>query len=297
MAVNPQIKTLDLRPPKAPNLPIAPVDYRQRYQDQLLNALRLYFNEIDNFGSGLLNGTGGASIKFPYGAFHQDGATTLSANMTNVSTTPIQVASTASFPSAGLLLIQNEIVQYTSKTATTFDGTITRGVKSTTNVAHTAGVAITEVQGITVGTAAAFLLNNTDYSNGITISNDTRVNIGVDGIYNIQFSIQLLNYDTNDDNVTVWLKKNGTDLANSASVDQVPSKHGSYPGACIMSLNIVEQFAAGDYFELYWHTDLGYAVVATYPAGTSPVHPVSPSLIMTVTFVSAVSGMVKYWLN
>jgi hypothetical protein len=287
MAVNPQVKNLVVRPPKAPNLLIAPVSYSQLYIDQLNNALRLYFNQIDNFGSGLLNGTGGSSIKFPYGAFHQDGVTTLSANMTNVSTTPIQVASTASFPSAGLLLIENEIAQYTGKTATTFTG-ITRGVKSTTNVAHTAGVAITEVQGITVGTAAAFLLNNTDYSNGITVSNDTRVNIGVDGIYNIQFSIQLLNYDTNDDNVTVWLKKNGTDLANSASVDQVPSKHGSYAGACIMSLNIVEQFAAGDYFELYWHTDLGHAVVATYPAGTTPVHPVSPSLIMTVTFVSAV---------
>ena len=48
MAINPQIKTLDLRPPKAPNLPIAPVEYRQLYQDQFLNALRLYFNQIDN---------------------------------------------------------------------------------------------------------------------------------------------------------------------------------------------------------------------------------------------------------
>jgi hypothetical protein len=34
---------------KAPNLPIAPVDYTQAYQDQVLNALRLYFNQIDNF--------------------------------------------------------------------------------------------------------------------------------------------------------------------------------------------------------------------------------------------------------
>jgi hypothetical protein len=34
---------------KAPNLPIAPVEYTQQYQDQVLNALRLYFNQIDNF--------------------------------------------------------------------------------------------------------------------------------------------------------------------------------------------------------------------------------------------------------
>jgi hypothetical protein len=38
-----------LRPSKAPNLPIAPTEYDQRYIDQLSNALRLYFTQIDNF--------------------------------------------------------------------------------------------------------------------------------------------------------------------------------------------------------------------------------------------------------
>jgi hypothetical protein len=78
MAVNPQIKTLDLRPPKAPNLPIAPVEYRQLYQDQLLNALRLYFNQIDNFATGVGGTTGGGLLQFPYGAFSsfQDQTTT-----------------------------------------------------------------------------------------------------------------------------------------------------------------------------------------------------------------------------
>jgi len=37
-----------LRPSKAPNLPIAPVDYDQQYIDQLSNALRLYFAQVDN---------------------------------------------------------------------------------------------------------------------------------------------------------------------------------------------------------------------------------------------------------
>ena len=66
MAVNPQIKLLDLRPPKAPNLLIAPVSYAQQYQDQLNNALRLYFNQIDNFGFGLLNTSGGGGLSFPH---------------------------------------------------------------------------------------------------------------------------------------------------------------------------------------------------------------------------------------
>jgi len=38
-----------LIPTKAPNIPIAPVDYTQQYQDQVSNAMRLYFNQIDTF--------------------------------------------------------------------------------------------------------------------------------------------------------------------------------------------------------------------------------------------------------
>jgi hypothetical protein len=35
---------------KAPNLPIAPVEYSRAYQDQLNNVLRLYFSQLDNPG-------------------------------------------------------------------------------------------------------------------------------------------------------------------------------------------------------------------------------------------------------
>lgn len=60
-----------LIPPKAPNLPIAPEDYTSRFIDQLNNVLRLYFNQIDNFGSGLLNSSGAGSLSFPFiGAYY-----------------------------------------------------------------------------------------------------------------------------------------------------------------------------------------------------------------------------------
>ena len=35
---------------KSPNLPIAPAEYNQQYQDQLNNVLRLYFAQLDNAG-------------------------------------------------------------------------------------------------------------------------------------------------------------------------------------------------------------------------------------------------------
>jgi hypothetical protein len=34
----------------APNLPLAPNEYERRYQDQINNILRLYFNQLNNPG-------------------------------------------------------------------------------------------------------------------------------------------------------------------------------------------------------------------------------------------------------
>ena len=280
-----------LRGTVAPNLPISPTQFNQIYEDQYSNVLRLYFNQIDNFTTNLTNPNtgGGALLSFPYGAFHQDGTTTLSANMTNVSTAPISVASTAGFFSSGYLLIESEIIQYTGITATTFTG-ITRGVLGTTNVAHTAGVSITETQGTGSSTTIGILkINNTDYSNGVTISatDNTRMVFTYPGLYNVQFSAQLLNYTTTDDNVTIWNRLNGVDIPFSAGIEQVNSKHGSAPGSRIASWNFYQYFNTNDYLQICFTSDSGNSVIATYPAGTSPVHPVSPALILTAQFVSA----------
>lgn len=66
MAINVQLKQGALVPSKAPNLPIAPAEYTQQYLDQMLNALRLYFNQVDNFSGSVANDTGGKYIKFPF---------------------------------------------------------------------------------------------------------------------------------------------------------------------------------------------------------------------------------------
>ena len=56
------------RPSKAPNLPIAPVEYAQSYQDQLLNALRLYYNQIDNFTQAITIPASGTTANRPTSA-------------------------------------------------------------------------------------------------------------------------------------------------------------------------------------------------------------------------------------
>ena len=61
---NTPLKTIPLLPTKAPNLPFAPVDYSQENQNMMLNILRLYFNQIDNFVSATVNNTTVVPVAF-----------------------------------------------------------------------------------------------------------------------------------------------------------------------------------------------------------------------------------------
>lgn len=74
-----------LLPPKAPNLLLAPSTYNFAYQEELNNALRLYFNQLDNvFQTFLNNTTGGSFIRLPYGAFQDNTSQTATANTATV---------------------------------------------------------------------------------------------------------------------------------------------------------------------------------------------------------------------
>ena len=63
---------------KSPNLPIAPVDYSQQYQDQLNNVLRLYFSQLDNPGpSAMSTQRNGGKVIAPALNFSEANATNI----------------------------------------------------------------------------------------------------------------------------------------------------------------------------------------------------------------------------
>lgn len=279
-----------LRNTIAPSLPVATEDYQKQYEDQYSNILRLYFNQLDNYTRALASNIGGGLIRFPNGAFHQDGYTTLTNAIPNSSSTAtIVVGSTAGFASAGTILIEQELIRYTGKTATTFTG-ITRSAYGSTGSSHAAGVYVSEAQAVPSSTTAlAIPFDTTDASNQVALDplDNTKVVFAVSGYYNIQFSIQLINATSSIDNVTLWFRQNTVDIPNTAGIVSIPSKHAGGIGAAIISWNLVVAVNAGDNIQLMMASNSGNTVAGTYPPGTAPVHPASPSVILTATFVSA----------
>ena len=142
----------------------------------------------------------------------------------------------------------------------------------------------TTTQTAAAATATAITLNATDLSVGVAIGTPaSRVVVTNAGIYNLQFSLQLANTSAQIDDVTVWLRKNGADVSDSAGLVGVPNKHGAINGHIIVGWNYILSAAASDYFELYWTTDSGASSIDTYPASAvAPIHPASPAVILTV---------------
>jgi hypothetical protein len=120
-----------------------------------------------------------------------------------------------------------------------------------------------------------------DYSNGVTVVSDTRITIANTGIYNLQFSFQYQNTSSQEQDVTVWLRKNGADVAGSAGFVAVVSSHGGTPGHCIPSWNYLLDAVGGDFYELYWSATSTQVTLHYYPGSLPP--PSAASAIFTVT--------------
>ena len=288
-----------LLPPKAPNLPIGPSAYDRRYQEQFNNALRIYFNQLDNTLQTLLsNDPGGSYIRFPFGAFQDtttqtaptNTAQVMRFNTTDLSNNISLGSHTAVFtgtiddgtpPGAGTVLTVSAVtsgVIYLGMTLT--GGAITAGTKV---VSQTSG---------TAGGVGAYVVSVSQERTSLTITGtvSSKITVTQPGIYNLQWSGQFVNEAAAIHEISVWLRQNGTDVVGSTGEVSINAKHGAFDGGAIVSWNYFVSLNAGEYVELWWSTPDVDSYIIAYPAGTSPTRPTAASVIATMTFVSALTA-------
>ena len=136
-------------------------------------------------------------------------------------------------------------------------------------------------------TAYAVTFNTTDYSSGVYLSNSSRINVRNYGIYNIQFSIQFKNTTNDTQDVDVWFRKNGTNIAGSNSrFGMPPRKSSGDPSHTIAALNFFLELQANDYIEIMWRVSDTGVVLEHYATSSSPDRPSVPSAIVTVNYVA-----------
>jgi hypothetical protein len=139
-------------------------------------------------------------------------------------------------------------------------------------------------------TAYPVTFNTTDFSNGVTIASGSRITVANDGIWNLQFSIQLKNTTNDGQDVDFWFRKNGTNIDNSNSRFHLVARKGSGdPSHIIAALNFFVEMAANDYVEIVWRTENTGVSIEHFGTSTSPTRPAVPSAIATMCFVSNIS--------
>jgi hypothetical protein len=145
----------------------------------------------------------------------------------------------------------------------------------------------TDQTAVSTTVAYPMTFDTTDFSNGVYLSNSSRMNVRNAGIYNVQFSVQLENIDNAQHDVDIWFRKNGTNITASNSKFTVPArKSASIFGHVIAAINYFVELAGNDYIEIVWRTESTDVSLEQTPAESSPTRPATPSVIATVQYVA-----------
>jgi hypothetical protein len=137
------------------------------------------------------------------------------------------------------------------------------------------------------GTSAVVLWDTTDFSNGVYLSNSTRINVRNGGTYNVMFSLQLQNSTNDHQYADVWYRVNGTDVVRSGSRFGIPPRKSTGdPAAMIGYMSIFLDLDAGDYVEIAGAvSDVG-VTLEHHAADTGIPRPAIPAAIISVQYIA-----------
>jgi cytoskeletal protein CcmA (bactofilin family) len=133
-------------------------------------------------------------------------------------------------------------------------------------------------------TIYAFPLDTTLVNSDVIANNTSRINITKPGFYKLFTSIQIKNADNSADHIMrFWLRKNGADVANSATVI-TPLKLQEQ----VVSMHWMVESDGDDYWEIVYYVNDTDVTFPYYESLTTPIAtPAAPPIIVNVIPVGA----------
>lgn len=143
-----------------------------------------------------------------------------------------------------------------------------------------------------LGVANIMSCNTTDLSSNVYVDSSNKFYVRNTGTYAVQYSVQLVNSTNDTQDVDIWFRKNGTDIALTDSrFGLTQRKSSGNPSHLIAASIFFLSLSAGDYFQIAWRpSDLGVSLehyaATTASAGVTPAIPASPSVVITVQYIA-----------
>jgi hypothetical protein len=142
-----------------------------------------------------------------------------------------------------------------------------------------------------VGSTAVVVYDTTEESNGVYLASSSRLYVRNYGIYNVQFSLQLVNKDNAPQFADIWFRVNGTDVPRSASRFDIAARKGAgNPSHVIGTVNIFVELQAGDYVEIAGTTSSTDVALEHYSADAVIPRPAIPASIVTIQYIAPLSS-------
>lgn len=140
---------------------------------------------------------------------------------------------------------------------------------------------------VSTTTAYPMTFDTTDYAEGVSITSGSRLTVDYSGLYNLQFSSQFSNTDSQIQDISIWFRKNGVDIQGSNGEFSINERHGSTDGGLIAAFNLFVPLQKNEYVEIIWRASNVSVVMQALPTQTSPTRPSTPSVIATLQHVSS----------
>ena len=132
-------------------------------------------------------------------------------------------------------------------------------------------------------TAQVVTFNQTYLESGFSINgaSNSQITATYSGVYNFQFTTQIVSGSASSKTIYIWISRNGTDLGYTAK-DVVLSGSADVNEA---TWNFNLDLAAGEYVEMKWSSNDIDASLNSEAASTP--HPGVASAVVTINFISA----------
>jgi hypothetical protein len=128
-------------------------------------------------------------------------------------------------------------------------------------------------------------------ANGITIQSGSKITFSYAGTYSIVFSLQFVNDNATEQDVSVWLKSTvsgiTTNVDDSTVVYTIDADTGSL-GKLVAINPFIITVTAGEQIQIYWQSPSTDVYLKTIAAQTSPSVPRAPAVILTVEQTSSI---------
>lgn len=281
---------------KAAPLPNPPAQYDPQYVRQLIRVIEIYFSQLDSF-------TPNQAQSYRADAFY--GGTFSGTDITadNLNVTALEAVNgvidlfsanriDAIYTDTDALHAHTALLE-TITTDNVYGGTFYGDGRYLQLPYNQLSSSVSQTAANTY-TAYAVTMNTNDFPDGISIVSNSQITFAKKGIYNIAYSLQFKNTVNDTETVDIWLRKNGTDIANSNSRFALPARKSTGSPSYLIAVTptMVDITADGQYVEIMWkvsNTGVSIEALAAVPAspGVTPAIPATPSVIVGVTHVSA----------